>query len=93
MWTHLTLAGVFDQIAGIALGDFQGCEEDDADYESSDVLLSLAHETGLPCAMGFPVSHGERNFAVGLGCRARLVADEGRLEFLEPAVAPKEANS
>src|SRR5262249_5262017 len=67
MWTHLALAGVFEQVAGMALGDFSLCEEQGADYDSSAVLRSLAEETGLPCAMGFPVGHCDNNFAVPLG--------------------------
>jgi muramoyltetrapeptide carboxypeptidase len=87
MWTHLRLAGVFQQVAGIALGDFTNCEEKDAGYTSTDVLRSLAEETQLPCAFGFPIGHGEMNAAVPLGVRVRFDATEGRLEFLESATA------
>ena len=87
MWTHLRLAGVFEQVRGVVLGDFTGCEEKDADYGPLDVLRGLAEETRLPCAAGFPVGHGDVNQPVALGARARLVADGARLEFLEPLVA------
>jgi muramoyltetrapeptide carboxypeptidase len=87
MWTHLALAGVFRQVRGIVLGSFTGCEERDSDYTSGQVLRSLAEETGLPCASGFPIGHGETNEAVPLGVRVRLDAGAQRLEFLEPAVA------
>jgi muramoyltetrapeptide carboxypeptidase len=86
MWTHLRLAGVFEQVAGIALGDFTGCEEKDGGYSSADVLAELAKETGKPCALGFPIGHEDRNVAVALGTRVRLDATQGRLEFLEGAV-------
>ncbi len=86
MWTHLTLAGVFRQVRGIVLGSFTACEEWDADYTSEQVLRSLAEETGLPCAAGFPIGHGNLNEAVALGVRVRLDAAAQRLEFLEPAV-------
>jgi muramoyltetrapeptide carboxypeptidase len=85
MWTHLALAGVFRRIRGVVLGSFSGCEERDADYTSTDVLRSLAEETGLPCAAGFPIGHGEINEAVPLGVRVRLDAEAHRLEFLEAA--------
>ncbi|MBS0580051.1 MAG: LD-carboxypeptidase [Proteobacteria bacterium] len=86
MWTHLALAGVFAQVRGIALGSFTNCEEKDAPYSSADLLRELAAATGLPCAAGFPVGHGEQNEPVPLGVRVRLDADACRLEFLEPAV-------
>ena len=87
MWTHLKLAGVFEGLAGIVLGDFTGCDERDADYGSADVLASLAQQTGLPCAAGFAIGHGELNLPVPLGARVRLDAAAGRLDFLEALVS------
>jgi muramoyltetrapeptide carboxypeptidase len=86
MWTHLQLAGVFARVRGIALGSFTGCEEPGASYTSAEVLRELAASTGLPCAAGFPVGHGEVNEPVPLGVRVRLEADTARLTFLEAAV-------
>jgi muramoyltetrapeptide carboxypeptidase len=83
MWTHLQLAGVFRQVAGIALGTFSGCNEEGAAYSKEDVLESLARETRLPCALGFSVGHCPANLAVPLGVQVRLIADQGRLEFLD----------
>ncbi len=91
MWTHLRLAGVFEQVAGIALGEFTACEEHDAPYTSADVLRSLSEETGLPCAFGFPIGHGAANAVVPLGLRVRLDATERRLDFLESATAEESA--
>ncbi len=67
MWTHLRLAGVFERVSGIVLGDFTDCEEKNAAYTSADVLRSLAEETGLPCAAGFPIGHGALNYPVPAG--------------------------
>jgi muramoyltetrapeptide carboxypeptidase len=87
MWTHLELAGVFARVRGIALGSFTACEEPQADYDSAAVLRELAMETGLPCAAGFPIGHGEVNEPLPLGVRVRLDASAARLSFLEPAVS------
>ena len=86
MWTHLALAGVFARVRGIALGDFSGCEEPGAPYSGADVLRDLAAATGLPCAAGFPVGHGDANEPVPLGVRVRLDAGARSLTFLEAAV-------
>ncbi|HYI01152.1 LD-carboxypeptidase [Hyalangium sp.] len=86
MWTHLRLAGVFERVSGLVLGDFTDCEERNASYTSADVLRSLAEETGLPCAAGFPIGHGTLNHAVPLGTLVRLDAADARLTFLEGAV-------
>lgn len=87
MWTHLGLAGIFDRVRGIALGEFTGCEEPDADYGSAEVLAELVAETGLPCVGGLAIGHGAVNQPVPLGARVRLDGTAGVLEFLEPAVA------
>jgi muramoyltetrapeptide carboxypeptidase len=87
MWTHLQLAGVFERVRGIVLGTFTGCEEPGAPYGSAEVLRELAEGTGLPCAAGFPIGHGEVNEPVPLGVRVRLDADAARLSFLESAVS------
>jgi len=93
MWTHLELAGVFRQIKGIALGSFTHCEERDASYNSvasyssQDILRDLAVATGLPCATGFPIGHGDVNEPVPLGVRVRLDATTAQLTFLEAAVS------
>jgi muramoyltetrapeptide carboxypeptidase len=89
MWTHMELAGVFRQISGIVLGSFIGCEQRDASYTGADVLRDLAAATGLPCAAGFPIGHGDINDPVPLGVRARLDADARRLTFLEAAVTAR----
>ena len=87
MWTHLRLAGVFDRLAGVALGDFTDCETPGAEFTLRDIIAGLAGETGLPCVGGFPIGHGAVNVPVALGARVRLDGGAGRLTFLEPAVA------
>ena len=87
MWTHLTLAGVFERVRGIALGTFVNCEEQGADFRAADLLRELAEATGLPCAAGFPIGHGEVNEPVPLGARVRLDAGARTLTFLEGGVA------
>ncbi len=87
MWTHLELAGVFRKVSGIALGSFTHCEERDATYGSQDVLRELAVATGLPCATGFPIGHGDINEPVPLGVRVRLDASTAQLTFLESAIS------
>jgi muramoyltetrapeptide carboxypeptidase len=87
MWTHLALAGVFEQVRGIVLGSFTNCEEPNAPYSSAELLRELARDTGLPCVAGFPIGHGEHNEPVALGARVLLEADAARLTFLEGAVS------
>jgi muramoyltetrapeptide carboxypeptidase len=88
MWTHLELAGVFRKAKGIVLGQFIRCEPRDGGFTAAEVLRDLAAATGLPCAAGFPIGHGDDvNEPVPLGVRVRLDADAKQLTFLEAAVA------
>lgn len=74
MWTHLRLAGLLDQLAGVVFGEFTGCEEKDTDYSSATVLDEEARTLGVPCAAGFRIGHGDVNEPVVLGARYRLDA-------------------
>lgn len=85
MWTHLRNAGIFAGLGGIALGDFTNCERPGADFTAREVLGSLAAETAIPCAIGFPVGHGAVNMPLSLGTRVRLDAGAGTLTPLEVA--------
>jgi muramoyltetrapeptide carboxypeptidase len=86
MLTHLKLAGLLDAIAGFALGQWTGCDEKDSGYTALDVVLERVAKTGKPFAHSLPIGHGAANQPVALGARVRIA--QGRLEFLEPLVAP-----
>jgi muramoyltetrapeptide carboxypeptidase len=87
MWTHLRLAGVFERVAGLALGDFTDCEDPDGGFTLRDVLYGLVRETGLPCVGYLPIGHDAINVPVALGTRVRIDGGAGTLSFLEPAAA------
>jgi muramoyltetrapeptide carboxypeptidase len=87
MWTHLRLAGVFERVVGLALGDFTDCEDPDGGYTLRDVLYGLVGETGLPSVGFLPIGHDAINVPVALGTRVRVDGGTGTLSFLEPAVA------
>jgi len=87
MWTHLRLAGIFEQVVGFALGDFTDCEDPDGACTLREVLYDLVRETGLPCVGFLPIGHDAINAPVPLGTRVRLDGGAGMLSFLESAVA------
>ena len=83
MLTHLRLAGVFRGVAGVIVGDFDA----DANPGVEDVLRDRLGDLGVPVASGFPFGHVETTWTLPLGVQARLDADGGTLELLEPALA------
>jgi muramoyltetrapeptide carboxypeptidase len=80
MWTHLKLAGVFDGLAGVAVGRLDRCEEPNADYTALDVMRDLVGELNVPAVIGLPIGHVGDNFAVMLGAPSSLDATAGSLE-------------
>lgn len=93
MLTQLRLAGLLDGVAGVALGEFTampnsvtpGEVEDERCLD--DVLREILGDLGVPVVRGLPFGHGVENWTLPIGIRARLDADTGTLELLEPAVS------
>lgn len=84
MLTHLRLAGVFDRLRGLALGDFEGCGK------PGEVVVLVEQMLGprsYPVVSGLPVGHGARNLALPIGTVAELDASQHRLTVCEPVVA------
>lgn len=81
MLMHLELSGAADQVAGVVLGEFVGCEETDAHYCAVDVLEERLARWKVPVVAGFPTGHGLRCRALPLGVPVRVGGD--RLDVLE----------
>jgi len=88
MLAHLSLAGVLQRLAGVAVGRFTELERAGRDgaLGFDEVLSSYFEPLSIPVAYGFPVGHIEAQWTLPLGVRARLDADAGEVELLEPAV-------
>jgi len=87
--SHLRLAGIFRKVAGVLIGAFSECPDGADDHLPSpaEVLRDRLQDLGIPAAMGFPFGHITHSWTLPLGVAARLDADAGTLELLEPAVA------
>jgi muramoyltetrapeptide carboxypeptidase len=88
MLAQLRLIGALRQLAGVLVGRFTDLERSGADgaLGFDEVLASYFEPLGIPVAYGFPVGHIEAQWTLPLGVRARLDADAGEVELLEPAV-------
>jgi muramoyltetrapeptide carboxypeptidase len=90
--THLLNAGLLAQVAGVAVGTFQDCEdpgaEKAAEYRQTvaDVLKERLQPLGVPVVTGLPFGHQPLNATLPLGLRARLDANRGDLIITEAAV-------
>ena len=93
MLTQLLNAGIFQQVAGVAIGVNRDCEEkkdpppDEYRQSSADVLAERLAALEVPVVTGLPFGHVALNATLPVGARARLDADHGELIITEAAVA------
>ncbi|MEQ8275233.1 MAG: LD-carboxypeptidase [Deltaproteobacteria bacterium] len=83
--THLELAGVFDRVAGIAVGEFVNCRSPREGEQSIDeVLDERLGRWACPVVAGLPFGHGTVNLTLPLGAHARLDAAARTLTVASP---------
>ncbi|MCP9807828.1 LD-carboxypeptidase [Cyanobium sp. HWJ4-Hawea] len=88
MLTHWRLTGALQQLAGMGLGSFRGCDgEGDSDgaavssFSLEEVLRERTADLAIPVVAGLKVGHGDANAALPLGVRAVLDGDRGLLQL------------
>ena len=89
MLTQLALAGVFEKVAGVALGGFTGCDVSPNGYgrfSLNDVFEQHLVPLGKPAFSGAMIGHVSRKRTIPLGVMAEIDAEAGTIELLEPAV-------
>lgn len=92
MLTHWRLCGALQQLAGLAFGSFEGCDEADSRAEEpaehrfslEQVLRERSLDLGIPVVAHLPVGHRPGNAALPLGVPARLDGGRGHLALLQP---------
>lgn len=86
---QLRTIGALQRLAGIVVGRFTELVPAGRDgaLGFDQVLASYFGPLNIPVAYGFPIGHIDAQWTMPLGVRARLDADAGEVELLEPAVA------
>jgi muramoyltetrapeptide carboxypeptidase len=84
MLTHWRLAGIFQQVRGIALGRFSLCDPDEGmpSLSLEQVLRDRLGDLNLPVVANLPFGHGGDNAALPVGVEVTLDGDRGTLEIL-----------
>ena len=88
MLTHLALAGLLEQIAGLVFGNCSDCNSGTS-YGSltlEEVLDDHILPLQVPAYRGAMIGHIESQFTIPIGIQAELDADTASLQLLEPAV-------
>jgi muramoyltetrapeptide carboxypeptidase len=85
---HLRAVGALSRLAGVLVGRFTSCRRhlDDGALGLDQVLAHYFAPLRIPVLLGLPIGHIEDQWTMPLGVRARMDADAGTVELLEPAV-------
>ena len=89
MLSTLRLAGKFDHVRGVILGQFSARKEEakwDDDESIDDVLTDYFGKLNVPVLNRFPVGHVRYNATLPVGAIAELDADAQTLRLLENPV-------
>jgi muramoyltetrapeptide carboxypeptidase len=89
MLAHLRAVGALARLRGVLVGRFTGLKRnmEDGSFGVDQVLTHYLAPLGVPVLYGLPIGHIDDQWTVPLGVRARMDADAGSVELLEPAVA------
>ncbi len=82
MLFQMKLAGFFQELAGLILGDFVDCGTPE---DITKIFTDLFQDSAIPILAGFESGHGKQNITLPLGVEATLDADTHRLSYLQPA--------
>jgi muramoyltetrapeptide carboxypeptidase len=86
MLEQLLASGTLAGVRALALGRFTKVGENRRPRTLEIVLAEFARRLGVPALRDVPFGHIADTWTIPLGARARLDADAGTLEILEPAV-------
>ena len=86
MLTHLLLAGILDQLAGIVMGKFTKIPKEGNSFNLEEIIEQLLVPLGIPVVRGLMIGHVHDKTTVPIGTMAELDGDAGTLTLLEPSV-------
>ncbi len=82
MLTHFRLAGIFDSIKGLIIGQPVECEPVDVET-LENILLRICADYDFPIITNVRIGHTDDKITVPIGCRVRLDPIEPCLALLE----------
>lgn len=88
MLMQLRLAGVFNQISGLVLGNFRKCTAEDPkrSFTLEEVFEQHFSRAKFPVFYGAQIGHIRNKFTIPVGVRVKIDADAGTIELLESGV-------
>jgi muramoyltetrapeptide carboxypeptidase len=89
MFLHLHHADVLNRIAGLAVGEFSGAQDNETPFgdDLEAIVRRFAGCLDKPVVIGYPMGHGRLNFAMPEGVEAELKAGEDGVSLTWPTGA------
>jgi muramoyltetrapeptide carboxypeptidase len=88
MLTQLLQSIDMRELAGIALGIFEGCNSEESGSQSLiDVLKDRLGNLGIPVIYGLSFGHIRDQFTLPVGIKTELDTEKATMTFLETAVS------
>lgn len=82
MLIQMKLAGWFENLAGLVLGDFSDSGQTDSIHP---IFQSIFSDVNIPILSGFDIGHGKCNITLPIGLTATLDADRHFLQYHQSA--------
>jgi muramoyltetrapeptide carboxypeptidase len=82
MLSQMKLAGCFQQLAGLILGDFVNCGDQ---QELFRIVSDIFADINIPILGGFEAGHREQNLTIPFGIDATMDADQRTLKYHQTA--------
>ncbi|MEN8256923.1 MAG: LD-carboxypeptidase [Thermodesulfobacteriota bacterium] len=79
--TQLHLTGVFSNIKGVILGEFNSCGDQEEIWQR---VTELVEDNTIPIWAGFPVGHGQENLCLPIGSQVVMDSNRGTLTWSAP---------
>lgn len=78
MIRQLKLAGKFNNLAGLILGDFNKMKDNESPFGKTihEIVLDAIREFDFPVCFGFPAGHNKKNLALAFGKKWELNVSE-----------------
>ena len=85
MLTQWRLAGILQNLAGLAFGNFKNCEhiqrDDYKSFELEEILKERSMDLKIPVLGNLPIGHCHGNAAIPIGRKALLNCKKGILRI------------
>ena len=84
--THFRDAGVFDEIAGMVIGELVSCDPPAGGQELQDILHDLLGEFDFPVLCNVDLGHTTDKLTLPIGVEEELDSETNTFRLTEPAV-------